>query len=75
MDKDTSSQFLDDTRFENYSVTGAFGLVQGTNYAVQNGVSYTGAIGFNIDASRSSDAYSGNKLQPAALQTLCCIKF
>lgn len=30
---------------------------------------------FRFDASRSSDLYSGDKMQPAALQALACIKF
>ena len=70
-----SSQFLADANLDELVATGALGIIDGPNEAISNGASFTGAIGFNIDASRSSNVYSGNKLQPSALQTLCYIKF
>ena len=71
MSKNTSSQFLDDTRLEYYSVSGALGLVEGTNYGVQNLSAYPGAIGFNIDASRSSGLYNATQtVQPNSLRSL-----
>lgn len=75
MSKNTSSQFLDDTRIEYYSVTGAFGLVEGTNYGVQNFNGYTGAIGFNIDASRSSGLYNvAQTVQPNSIRVLIIVR-
>ena len=71
LEKNTSSQFLDDTNIENYSVTGAFGLVEGINYGVQNYSAYTGAVGFNISASRSSALYNATKtVQPNSIRYL-----
>ena len=35
----------------------------------------SGYFEFTFDASKSSSAYNGNKLQPSALQVLPCIKF
>jgi hypothetical protein len=55
--------------------TGALGIIDGPNEAISNGASFTGAIGFSIDASNSSSIYSGSKLQISAIQVLACIKF
>lgn len=60
-----------------YSLTGAF---YQTTEKLNDNASFNGnadrnqpnLIGF--DPSRVSDLYSGNTLQPNALQTLCCIK-
>lgn len=69
-----SNQFMGDASRQNLTVNGAIELV----YANQNNISNESAAecccGFKIDASKSNGIYSGETLQPKALQTLMIIK-
>ena len=69
-----SSQFIADANLDELVATGALGIIDGPNEAISNGASFTGAIGFSIDASQSNSLYAGSKLQNSALQCLMCIK-
>lgn len=69
-----SSQFIADANLDELVATGALGIIEGPNEAISNGASFTGAIGFSIDANQSNSLYSGSKLQNSALQCLMCIK-
>ena len=67
-------QFLADNNMDELIVTGAFNLTSGSSVSIQNSQAFTGPSGLNIDASRNSTIYNGDKMQVASLQCLCCIK-
>ena len=63
---------------------GSYGINSDGAFSVRtNGLQNVGSVDigssgyfeFTFDASKSSSAYNGNKLQPSALQVLPCIKF
>ena len=60
---------------DNLSANGAFNA---TYHSENKGYSTDRPIavfGFTFDANRTSTIYSGNRLQPSALQVLPCIRF
>ena len=68
-------QFLADNNMNELIVTGAFSLSSGSSMSIQNSQAFTGPSGLNIDASRNSTIYNGDKMQVPSFQCLGCIKF
>ena len=75
IDRLPTGQFLADNNMDELIVSGAFSLTSGSSMSIVNSQAFTGPAGLNIDASRNSTIYSGDKMQVAALQCLVCIKF
>lgn len=70
----SGSQFFADVAVDDLKTTGALGIIQGSNAAIDNGIVFTGAKGITFDASKSSSVYAGTTIQPKSLSVLVCIK-
>ena len=54
--------------------SGVFRLGKRTTHKI-SGSTYDGSWGLGFSANNANAMYTGEKLQPMALQVLCCIKF